>query len=308
MLSSYKSSSDTTKAYVQMHLSVLLWGATGVLGRGIELNEALLVWYRLIIVSVSLFIYIKYTNGNLLITRKQFIRLTIVGILLMMHWVCFYGGIKYSNVSVTLSLLSATSLFTALLEPLIERKKVNKSELLFSVIAMVGIGIIFYSDENTYGIGMALALMAAFLGAFFNILNKDVVKEMESSVVSFYEIFIGMLLLTLFLPLYNSYFEVEKLLPSATDWVLLAVLAILCTHITMILSLNALKHLSAFTVTLSINLEPVYGILLAFLIFGENNNLNAGFFIGTLVIMLSVLLHTYFTRINMKKKHVSVEK
>ena len=291
-----------------MHLSVLLWGATGVLGRGIELNEALLVWYRLIIVSVSLFIYIKYTNGNLLITRKQFIRLTIVGILLMMHWVCFYGGIKYSNVSVTLSLLSATSLFTALLEPLIERKKVNKSELLFSVIAMVGIGIIFYSDENTYGIGMALALMAAFLGAFFNILNKDVVKEMESSVVSFYEIFIGMLLLTLFLPLYNSYFEVEKLLPSATDWVLLAVLAILCTHITMILSLNALKHLSAFTVTLSINLEPVYGILLAFLIFGENNNLNAGFFIGTLVIMLSVLLHTYFTRINMKKKHVSVEK
>jgi drug/metabolite transporter (DMT)-like permease len=226
----------------------------------------------------------------------------------MMHWVCFYGGIKYSNVSVTLSLLSATSLFTALLEPLIERKKVNKSELLFSVIAMVGIGIIFYSDENTYGIGMALALMAAFLGAFFNILNKDVVKEMESSVVSFYEIFIGMLLLTLFLPLYNSYFEVEKLLPSATDWVLLAVLAILCTHITMILSLNALKHLSAFTVTLSINLEPVYGILLAFLIFGENNNLNAGFFIGTLVIMLSVLLHTYFTRINMKKKHVSVEK
>ncbi len=301
MLSSYKSSSDTTKAYIQMHLSVLLWGATGVLGRGIELNEALLVWYRLIIVSVSLFIYIKFTNGNLLITRKQFIRLTIVGILLMMHWVCFYGGIKYSNVSVTLSLLSATSLFTALLEPLIEQTKINKSELLFSVIAMTGIGIIFYSDENTYGIGMALALMAAFLGAFFNILNKDIVKEMQSSVVSFYEIFIGMLLLTLFLPFYNSYFEVEKILPNATDWVLLAVLAILCTHITMILSLNALKHLSAFTVTLSINLEPVYGILLAFMIFRENNNLNAGFFIGTLVIMLSVLLHTYFSTINMKK-------
>ena len=308
MLSSYKSSSDNTKAYVQMHLSVLLWGATGVLGRGIELNEALLVWYRLIIVSVSLFIYIKFTNGNLLITRKQFIRLTIVGILLMMHWVCFYGGIKYSNVSVTLSLLSATSLFTALLEPLIERKKINKSELLFSVIAMFGIGIIFYSDENTYGTGMALALMAAFLGAFFNILNKDVVKEMESSVVSFYEIFIGMLLLTLFLPFYNSYFEVEKLLPTATDWVLLSILAILCTHITMILSLNALKHLSAFTVTLSINLEPVYGILLAFLIFGENNNLNAGFFTGSMVIMLSVLLHTYFAKINMNKKHVSVDK
>lgn len=279
-----------------MHLAVLLWGATGVLGRGIELNEALLVWYRLLIVSVSLFIYIKFTHGKLWVTKKQLIRLSIVGILLMMHWVCFYGGIKYSNVSVTLSLLSATSLFTALLEPLIERKKVNRSELLFSIIAMLGIGIIFYSDENTYNVGMILALMAAFLGAFFNILNKDIVKELESSVVSFYEIFIGMLLLTAFLPFYVGYFEVEKLLPTTTDWVLLAILAILCTHITMILSLNALKHLSAFTVTLSINLEPVYGILLAFLIFRENNNLNAGFFIGTLVIMLSVLLHTYFAR------------
>lgn len=279
-----------------MHLAVLLWGATGVLGRGIELNEALLVWYRLLIVSVSLFVYIKFTHGKLWVTKKQLIRLSIVGILLMMHWVCFYGGIKYSNVSVTLSLLSATSLFTALLEPLIERKKVNRSELLFSIIAMLGIGIIFYSDENTYGVGMILALMAAFLGAFFNILNKEVVKELESSVVSFYEIFIGMLLLTVFLPFYVGYFEVEKLLPTTTDWVLLTILAILCTHITMILSLNALKHLSAFTVTLSINLEPVYGILLAFLIFRENNNLNAGFFIGTLVIMLSVLLHTYFAR------------
>lgn len=279
-----------------MHLAVLLWGATGVLGRGINLNEALLVWYRLIIVSVSLFIYIKFTNGKLLVTKKQLLRLSIVGILLMLHWVCFYGGIKYSNVSVTLSLLSATSLFTALLEPVIERKKINRNELLLSIIAMLGIAIIFYSDENTYGTGMILALMAAFLGAFFNILNKKVVKELQSSVVSFYEIFIGMLLLTAFLPFYVNYFQVEKLLPDTTDWLLLTILAIVCTHVTMILSLNALKHLSAFTVTLSINLEPVYGILLAFLIFGENQNLNEGFFTGTFVIMLSVLLHSYFSK------------
>lgn len=294
MIQRYHSQSDITKAYIQMHLSIILWGATGVLGRGILLNEALLVWYRLIIVALSLFIYIKFSKVKFTVTPTQFRKLFIVGSLLMIHWLFFYGGIKYSNVSITLSLLSSTSLFTALLEPLITKKKFNPIELLFSFMAMVGISIIFYTDENTYSIGILLALLAAFMGAFFNILNKEIVNEIESSVVSFYEIVSGLLLLTIILPFYISYFNPDKLLPDFNDWVLLFILAVLCTHITLILSLNALKHLSAFTLNLSINLEPVYGIALAFLIFGENNNLNLGFFIGTAIIMFSVLLHAYF--------------
>ena len=139
-----------------------------------------------------------------------------------------------------------------------------------------------------------MALLAAFVGAFFNILNKDVVKEVSSELVSFYEIFSGLVVLTLFLPFYINYFHPAKLFPSHSDWLLLSVLAIACTHVTLILSLNALKHLSAFTLNLSINLEPVYGIALAFLIFGENKSLTPGFFYGTLIIMLSVVLHSYF--------------
>ncbi len=279
-----------------MHLSIILWGATGVLGRGIDLSEGLLVWYRMLIVTASLFLYIKFSKINLHISRKHFWQLFTVGTILMVHWLFFYGAIKYSNVSITLSLFASTTLFTALIEPLITEKKFNKVELLYSVMAMAGIGIIFYSDENSYGIGIILALLAAFVGAFFNIMNKNVVKELPSSVVSFYEIATGVGVLTLFLPLYIWAFEPAKLFPSGHDWLLLAVLAIVCTHVTLILSLNALRHLSAFTLNLSINLEPIYGIALAFLFFNESSQLNQWFFVGSAIILLSVLLHAYFSK------------
>jgi drug/metabolite transporter (DMT)-like permease len=304
MLSRYHKQSDINKAYIQMHLSIILWGATGVLGRGIQLSEGLLVWYRMAIVAVSLFVYIYFTHGKFIVTKKQLLQLFIIGTLLMIHWVFFYGGIKYSNVSVTLSLLSSTTLFTAFIEPLITEKRFNRIELVFSIMAMAGIGIIFYSDENEYGTGILLALIAAFVGAFFNIMNKKVVTEIQSSVVSFYEILAGLLVLTVLMPFYISFFQPEKLLPDFNDWLMLFVLAVFCTHITLILSLNALKYLSAFTLNLSINLEPVYGILLAFIIFRENNNLNIWFFVGTGIIMLSVLLHTVYERKYMQKEQI----
>ena len=264
-----------------------------MLGRGINLSEGMLVWYRLIITSVSLGIYILLIKKSFRVSKKNFWVLFAIGALLMVHWLFFYGAIKYSNVSITLSIFSSTSLFTALIEPVITKKKFNWSELLYSALAMLGIGIIFYSDKNSSTVGIALALLAAFIGSFFNIFNKDIVHEVESEVVSFYEIFSGLIVLTIFLPFYINYFHPAKLFPGTTDWVLLFVLAVACTHVTLILSLNALKYLSAFTLNLSINLEPVYGIALAFLIFGENKNLNSGFFIGTGIIMLSVVLHSY---------------
>ncbi|MCW5908611.1 MAG: EamA family transporter [Chitinophagales bacterium] len=294
MLRLYNTQSELTKAHLQMHLSILLWGATGVLGRGIDLSEGLLVWYRMLLVSLSLFLYVKFMGVSLRVSKENFWRLTGIGILLMIHWLFFYGAIKYSNVSITLSLFSSTTLFTALIEPLITKKKFNKAEMLYSILAMAGIGIIFYTDENSYTVGIVLALLAAFVGAFFNILNKGLVKQLPSSVVSFHEIFSGFAALTVFMPVYIWVFEPVKLYPTTSDWLLLLVLAVLCTHVTLILSLNALKHLSAFTLNLAINLEPVYGIALAFIFFRENKELNGWFFAGAGIIMLSVILHSYF--------------
>lgn len=279
-----------------MHISILLWGLTGVLGRGINLSEGLLVWYRLIIVSVSLFVYVKFAGKNLKVGAENFRKLFWVGTLLMVHWIFFYGAIKYSNISYTLSAFSSTTLFTALFEPLVTKKKFNWRELLYSFLAMAGIALVFYSDENSFSTGIILALLAAFIGAFFNILNKDIVRKVPSSVVSFYEISSGFIVLTVLLPFYIGYFHPVKLLPDTTDWLLLLVLGIVCTHITLVLSLNALKHLSAFTLNLAINLEPIYAITLAFVIYQENTQLNKYFFIGAGIIMLSVLLHSWFER------------
>ena len=281
------------KAYLYMHLSIILWGFTGVLGRGIQLQEGLLVWYRMLITVVSMFVFILITKQSLQIDRKDLFKLIGIGTLLTIHWLFFYGSIKYSNVSITLTMLASQGLFTALMEPLVTEKKFRWDELLFSITAMFGIWMVFEVEE-IYTTGIILGLLASFVGAFFNILNKDVVSRHSPVVVSFYEIAAGLVMLTLFLPFYINYFHPVKLLPDGADWLMLFVLAVLCTHITLVLSLAALKHLSAFTLNLSINLEPVYGIALAFLIFHENKQLHPGFFVGAGIIMLSVFLEAYF--------------
>ena len=285
--------SPRRKAYLYMHVSIILWGLTGVLGRGIDLNEGMLVWYRMLITVVSMYLFIVYTGKSLKISRSELLKLIGIGVVLTVHWLFFYGSIKYSNVSITLAMLASQGLFTALTEPLVTKKKFRWDELIFSITAMVGIWMIF-SVEKGYTLGIILGLLASFVGAFLNILNKNVVDKHGAVVVSFYEILAGVAVLTLFLPVYIHYSHPVKLLPSTLDWGLLVILAVLCTHVTLVLSLDALRHLSAFTLNLSINLEPVYGIALAFLIFHENKNLHSGFFIGASIIMLSVVMESYF--------------
>ena len=281
------------KAYLYMHLSILLWGLTGVLGLGIDLQAGILVWYRMVITALSMFAFIAFTGRSIKISTPDLLRLFGIGTVLMIHWLFFYGAIKYSNVSIALSMLASQGLFTAILEPLVRMKKFRWDELIFSITAIIGIWLIFRVEE-IYAMGMIFGLLAAFVGAFFNILNKDMVDRHSPIIVSFYEIVAGLAVLSLFLPFYIHYAHPDKLVPSNLDWVLLLVLGILCTHVTILLSLEALKHLSVFTLNLSLNLEPVYTIALAFLIFHENKQLHPGFFIGAGVIMLSVLLESYF--------------
>lgn len=294
MLKNWHSASAVTRAHLQMHLSIFLWGLTGVLGRGIALSEGLLVWYRMLLVSLSLLLFVWWKRENLRVGGVTFLKLAGIGSLLTIHWLFFYGAIKYSNVSMTLSVFATTTLFTALFEPLVTGKKFNPSEIVYSLIAIAGIGVITYSDENNFKLGIILALLAAFTGSFFNIFNKNLVNKLSSSVVSFYEISTGFAVLTLFMPLYVNWTQPQQLFPTISDWILLLVLAVVCTHVTLILSLNALRHLSAFTLNLAINLEPVYGILLAFVFFHENKELNGLFFAGAFLVVLSVVLHAWF--------------
>jgi drug/metabolite transporter (DMT)-like permease len=289
-------SSSTTKkqALIMMHLSVLIWGFTGVLGRGITLQEGPLVWWRMFLVVVFMAFVFAFRKQPMKVDKKTLWQMFGIGNIIMVHWLLFYAAIKYSNVSITLSCFASTALFTALLEPLLMKKRFYAEEIVFSLIAMLGIWII-YADGSIYLTGIILALLSAFVGSFFNIFNKPVVEKTDPQIVTFYEMASGLIGLTLLLPLYEKFLPVSSFMPTPNDWWLLLFLAIICTYVTILLSLKALQHLSAFTLNLSINLEPVYGIALAFFFFEENELLNTGFYIGSGIIMFSVVAHSWWT-------------
>jgi drug/metabolite transporter (DMT)-like permease len=221
----------------------------------------------------------------------DFWRIIGIGGIAALHWVAFYGSIKYSNVSVGLLCFSAIGFFTALIEPLVLRHRLDVVELLLGLLVIAGIFLIFQVDPH-YKIGIGVGLLSALLGSLFPVLNKRILERVPAETVTLYELSGGFLVLTLLMPLYLWLFPVPSLLPSLADWGWLLILAWACTVLAFNLSMSALQKISAFTVNLSYNLEPVYGILLAFLLFREDKYLGKGFYVGFFLILLSIVLQT----------------
>jgi drug/metabolite transporter (DMT)-like permease len=276
------------EALLKLHMSVFLWGFTGVLGRLISLNEGLLVWWRMLITIVTLYIIVQLRNEMQSVSAKQRRQLFGIGVLIALHWCFFYGSIKYSNVSIALTCLSSAGLFTALLEPLMTRKKIVKAEILLGLVAIVGIYLIFHFDPQ-YKTGIILGLICTALSCVFSILNKNQVSYTAPKTMMFYELTGGWLFLTLVMPLYLFAFPTKQLLPSNLDFLWLLLLSLVCTILAMDLSLQALRRVSAFTQNLTLNLEPVYGIILAFLVYKENKYLSDWFYVGFTLIFLAVV-------------------
>ncbi|WP_409966217.1 hypothetical protein PIECOFPK_00008 [Mycovorax composti] len=283
------------KSFLQLHIAVLLAGFTGILGRLITLNEGLIVFYRLCITAITLWILFYLTNKLQHISKKDMLQLSGIGFLSSLHWVFFYASIKYGNVSIGLICLSVISFFSAILEPLINRVRINTTELLFGMMNVVGIALIFHFDTR-YKLGIALGLIAASFGALFPIFLKLKMTRINMQTVLTWQMTGGFLTFSLLLPFYLKVFPVETILPSANDWMWLFVLAWLCSVIAFQFSMNALKKLSAFTVNLSYSLEPIYGIIMAFLIFKENHHMSWGFYLGLSIILLTLTLHTLLLR------------
>jgi drug/metabolite transporter (DMT)-like permease len=279
------------KSFVQLHIAIFLAGFTGILGRLIDLNEGLLVWYRLAISSVTMWILFSFMKKLQKIKLVDILKLTGVGLVSALHWVTFYGSIKYANVSVALVCFSATGFFTALLEPLIHRKKINLVEILLGLIVILGIYIIFHFDPR-YKTGIILGVICAVLLAFVMVILRQFVQRINSETILTYQLTGGWITLSLFMPLYMNQFPTDYIVPNLKDWMWLLILAWFCSVLAFQLSVNALKKLTAFTVNLSYNLEPVYGILLAFAVYKENRKLNWSFFIGLILIALAVALQT----------------
>jgi drug/metabolite transporter (DMT)-like permease len=287
------------KALVSLHIAVVLWGFTGVLGRAISLDAPVLVWYRMLLTAVFMFAILFYRKQWVRISRQDMLQLALVGGLMGLHWVAFYGAIKFANASIALVCLSTASVFTSLFDPFVNKGKYDIWEVLLGLLALTGVYLI-YRFQQFYGLGILFGVIAAILSSIFTVLNKRIANKYPARTMVFYEMSIGLVLITSLLPLQFYYFpntiflpHTENLLGSHwnhNDWIWLVVLSLCCTVWAQSLAITSLKKLSSFTLAISVNLEPVYGILLAFLFYHENQQLHSGFFIGMGLILLSVLL------------------
>jgi len=280
------------KAFLQLHFAVFLAGFTGILGRLITLNEGWLVWYRLLISSVTMWILFSLAGKLQQVSIIDILKLSGIGFLSALHWVSFYGSIKYANVSVALVCFSATGFFTALFEPFFSRKRINLIEVLLGLIVIAGIYIIFHFDPK-YKTGIILGVICAVLLAIVMILIRQFVQKINSQTILTYQLSGGFITLSLFMPFYLKAFPTSYIFPGFSDWMWLLVLAWFCSVLAFQFSVTALQKLTAFTVNLSFNLEPVYGILLAFFVYHENKELNWTFFIGLGLIVLALCLQMW---------------
>jgi drug/metabolite transporter (DMT)-like permease len=283
------------KALIQLHIAVFLAGFTAILGKLITLNEGLLVWFRLLITVVVLGGILFFKKQLQHIPFKDVKKIFAVGAIVALHWVTFYGSIKYANVSVALVCFSATGFFTAFFEPLILKRPVALIEVGLGLIAILGIYIIF-DFHPQYKLGIIFGIISAVGSALFPIYNKRLLLRYSPKILTLYEMSGGLIALTVLVPFYLILFPASYYMPTTTDWLWLLVLAVLCTVVSFDLQLNALKKISAFTANLTYNLEPVYGIILAFIFFRENEKFNTAFYVGILLILLAVVLQMFRIR------------
>jgi len=280
------------KALIQLNAAVFLWGFTGVLGKLILLSETWLVWYRLLITAISLWILYAFQKKIRKLPVRSVIYIGLIGTIQALHWVCFYGSIKYANVTISLTCLSTSALLSSFLEPLVLKKRFDPVEILLGMFAIGGITII-YNTHLHFSLGIVIGLLSALLTVIVSVLNKKMIDTYEPESITLYQLTGGFVGLSLLLPLYNALFDIPFALPAIMDWAWLIILSWLCTIFTFYLYIRSLKNISAFTMNLTLTLEPVYGIVLAFILFQENKMFSNWFYLGFGLIVLAVAFHTW---------------
>jgi drug/metabolite transporter (DMT)-like permease len=278
------------KAFIQLHIAVFLAGFTGILGKLISLNEGMLVWYRLLITSATMWILFSLQKKLQRISKADMMKLAGVGFIAALHWVTFYGAIKYANVSVALVCFSAVGFFTALFEPIILRVRIKWTEVFLGLLVIAGIYIIFHFDP-VYKTGIILGVLSAVFLAIVMIILRQFVQRMNTPTILTYQLTGGFVTLSACMPFYLHQFPSKDFLPGWEDLGWLLVLSWFCSVLAFQFTGEALKKLSAFTVNLNFNLEPVYGIILAFIVYKENEFLSKWFYVGFAIIAAALLIH-----------------
>ena len=288
------------KNYIHLHFLVIIAGFTAVLGELITLEAIPLVWFRMSIGAILMIIYIKFKNTPLRVPFKVLVKLAIAGVIIALHWITFFAAIKVSNISITLAMFSTGAFFASLIEPLFFKRKIIAYEILLGLIVIVGVVLITQTELN-YILGIFLGISSALFSTLFAVLNGKFVQNYPPSIISFYEFVSGVIFMSIFLALDGDGFNVAYFQLSFSDWVYLFILASVCTAYAFISSVHVMKYISPYTVVLTYNLEPIYGIVLALLIFPESETMRPQFYVGACLIICTVLFNAIFKNIKKSK-------
>jgi len=288
---------NTQKAYLQLHVAVLFFGFTAILGNDklISLPAISTVWWRVLFTSASLFFLIRFGKSLRTIPRKYIWQYLVIGVIVALHWICFFGSVKLAGASsLTLVCMATGAVFTAIIEPLVLKTKFQKKDLLLGLMVIPGMALVVGNVPFEMWTGIVVGLISAFLASVFAVWNKLIIDKADPMDITFLEMSSGWLFISLILPFVIHFDDSIAFIPKGWDWGYLLMLALGCTTFAYVLSLRALKYLSAFTSTLTINLEPVYGILMAYFLLGEK--LSTGFYWGVLIILGAVFLNPFFSK------------
>ncbi|MEO6302255.1 MAG: DMT family transporter [Bacteroidia bacterium] len=287
------------KHYFLLHIIVFIWGFSPVLGRFINTDAYQLVWFRILITVGVMFVYLKITKHELKISSRHFWKLSGIGIIIMIHWLMFYGAIKASNISVTMVAFSTGTLFSSIIEPILYKRRIRLYEVIIGLIIMGAIALIF-SIETQYWLGILLGIGAAFTSSLFGVFNGIMAHKLRPGIISFYELSAALVGLTLFLGI-NGNFQSSFFLLDNSSIVGLLLLSLVCTVFPFIASVDLSKYISPYTIVLTVNLETVYGIIWAILFYNENKEVKPTFYVGVLIILLAIFLNSYLKKLNDKK-------
>lgn len=289
-----KEAINSNKNLLILHFTVFIWGFTGILGALISVDAVQMVWYRVLIATITLFLYFKLSKTSLKVTKKQFLQFILTGSIVALHWILFFHAIKVSTVSVTLVCLSSFTLFTAIIEPIIKKQRIQIPDIVIGLIIILGIYLIF-KFESKYTLGIIFGLSAALASSLFGSINSILVQKSDALVISFYEIMGAFLWITLY-RLFDQSLFTEHFDLSSTDWLYLGLLGTICTALAYVAGVSVMRTITAFRVALITNLEPVYGILLAFIFFGTKEAMSIGFYFGAIIILGAVFLYPIYKK------------
>ena len=279
---------EKLKYQLTLHLIIFIWGFTAILGKWIDADAFVLVWYRVIIAFFSLLVFLIILRRNLIIQSGSNAWKTLgVGVLVALHWLTFYISIKESTASLAIICLATTTIHVSWLEPLVMKRKFLWSELVLGVIIIGGILLITGNTGEQNMIGIAFGLLSAILAASFSVFNARLIQDVTASKITLYEMFSASIVMSLFL-IFNPSFTLNNLLISSNDFYLLLFLGIICTSVAFLITVEITKFLGAFTVTLSINMEPIYTLGLAAWFLGEHQELSIWFYVGASIIVGAV--------------------